>query len=61
MPRVDLSTFGEKDLDPIFVGMSMADCARAERVLDALAIFMCLPVRRNTTGISSRRKVWRLV
>jgi hypothetical protein len=35
---VDLSTFENNDIEPIFVGMSMRDCARAEQVLDALAI-----------------------
>jgi hypothetical protein len=38
VPRVELSAFNGKDIEPIFVGMSVSDCARAEQALDALAI-----------------------
>lgn len=56
MPPLDRSAFDGKDIEPIFVGLTMKDCTAAERVLDATAIEYAVEVESIDAGpFRSRR------
>lgn len=50
MPPLDRSAFDGKDIEPIFVGLTMKDCTAAEQVLDATAIEYAVEVESIDTG-----------
>lgn len=56
MPPLDRAAFDGKDLEPIFIGLTMKDCFAAERVLEAMALEYAVEVESIDSGpFSSRR------
>lgn len=56
MPPLDRAAFDGKDIEPIFVGLTMNDCTAAERVLEATAIEYTVEVESIDAGpFRSRR------
>lgn len=56
MPPLDRAAFDGKDIEPIFVGLTMRDCTAAEQVLEATAIEYAVEVESIETGLFLSRR-----